>query len=125
MGGEATIKLHTTLDAHLRAKLSLIMHKEMSRSTHTHSCIYVLCPKQRHTYVYKWGERHFVVSKIWPILDILPAQTLARHRSSMSALFIAKQSKETQKICILQWNCAITNIYCQVGFHIYCNIILS
>lgn len=40
-------------------------------------------------------------------------------------LFIGKQSRETQKICILQWNHAITNIYIQTGFHIYCNIILS
>lgn len=43
----------------------------------------------------------------------------------MSALFIGKQSRETQKICILQWNHAITNIYIQTGFNIYCNIILS
>lgn len=53
MGGEATIKLHTTLDAHLRAKLSLIMHKEMSRSTHihTHAYMYYVQNKDIHMYI--------------------------------------------------------------------------
>lgn len=67
MGGEATIKLHTTLDAHMRAALSLIMHKEMSRSTHAyisiHTHIYILCPKQIHMHI-DGVQRPFVVCKI-------------------------------------------------------------
>lgn len=67
MGGEATIKLHTTLDAHMRAALSLIMHKEMSRSTHAYTYInrhtHILCPKQIHMHIDE-GQRPFVVCKI-------------------------------------------------------------
>lgn len=50
VGGEATIKLHTTLDAHMRAALSLIMHKEMSRSTHAYISIdtHIYCVQNKY-----------------------------------------------------------------------------